>query len=86
MELPKVVIENFIDFLKGKEVEARPISSEVQIERGAHVVAFRNSIAARTNIPVPREELHSAIGIEGTVTQIALPQSEQQQILKVRKV
>jgi hypothetical protein len=86
MELPKVVIENFNDFLRGKEVEAKPISSEVLIERGAHVVAYKDSIAANTNIPVPREELHRAIGIEGTVTQIGLPQSEQQQILKVRKV
>jgi hypothetical protein len=72
MNLPKVVIkDNFNDYLEGKEVKASFISqTKEQAWPGEHVMAFKDSIAAGTNVPVPKSQQSHFIGIEGTITQV----------------
>lgn len=72
MNLPKVVIkDNFTDYLDGKEVKATFITqSKEQAWPGEHVMAFKDSIAADTNVSVPKSQQSHFIGIEGTITQV----------------
>jgi hypothetical protein len=72
MDLPKVVIkQNFQDYLAGKEVEASVVSHpQKEVWPGERVMAFKDSLAATSNMPVPTSELSHSIGIEGTVTQV----------------
>jgi archaeosine-15-forming tRNA-guanine transglycosylase len=79
--LPKVVIKSdFHDYLEGKEVEAAFVSNHPdQVWPGEHVLAFKDSVAATSDIPVPTSQLSHTIGIEGTVTQVVhskLPEQE----------
>jgi hypothetical protein len=72
MNLPKVVIkDNFTDYLDGKEVKAAFISqTKEQAWPGEHVMAFKDAIAADTNVPVPKSQQSHFIGIEGTITEV----------------
>jgi hypothetical protein len=71
MELPKVVIkDNYDEYLSGREVKAARVgSSSAPLQPGQHVLAFKDAIAAATDIPVPKQQQAHYIGIEGTVTQ-----------------
>ena len=90
MELRKVVIkDNFNDFLNGKEVEAAllpPLKNS--ISPGEHVLAFKDSIAATTNVSVPKEEMHRTIGVEGTVvsTSVKTNPSAEGVRVKIKKI
>ena len=93
MELPKAVIrQNFQDYLAGKEVEASIVShSKKEVWPGERVMAFKDSLAATSDIPVPTSELSHSIGIEGTVTQVMhskTPSSEaiEHPVIKIMKV
>jgi hypothetical protein len=72
MNLPKVVIkDSFNDYLEGKEVKAAFISqTKEQAWPGERVMAFKDAIAADTNIPVPKSQQSHFIGIEGTITEV----------------
>jgi hypothetical protein len=72
MDLPKVVIkQNFQDYLAGKEVEASIVSpSRHEVWPGERVMAFKDSLGATSDLPVPTSELSHSIGIEGTITQV----------------
>ena len=72
MELPKVVIkDNFNEYLSGKEVKAALAdAASAPLQPGEHVIAFKDSLAAVTDVPVPKQQQSHYIGIEGTVTHI----------------
>jgi hypothetical protein len=72
MDLPKVVIkDNYEAYLSGSEVKAALVdSSSTPLQPGQHVLAFKDAIAATTDMPVPKRQQSHYIGIEGTVTQI----------------
>jgi hypothetical protein len=72
MNLPKVVIkDNFTDYLNGKEVKATFISqTKEQAWPGERVIAFKDAIAANTNVPVPKSQQSHFIGIEGAITEV----------------
>jgi hypothetical protein len=72
MEMPKVVIrDNYNDYLQGKEVVATFIeAAHKAVWPGERVMAFKDSIAARSDVPVPKSEQSHYIGIEGTVTKV----------------
>ena len=72
MKLPKVVIkDNFNEYISGKEVKATLAdSASAPLQTGEHVIAFKDSLAAVTDVPVPRQQQSHYIGIEGTVTRI----------------
>jgi hypothetical protein len=72
MDIPKaIVLGDYSDFLQGREVDARvpgPVTTDLL--PGAHIMAFKNTIAATSTIAVPKTEQSHYIGIEGTVTQV----------------
>jgi hypothetical protein len=72
MELPKVVVrDNYNDYLQGKEVVATFIDAARDVVwPGERIIAFKDSIAARSDVPVPKSQQSHYIGIEGTVTKI----------------
>lgn len=72
MSLYKVIIkQDFHDYLDGKEVEATFVSRKPeQVWPGEHVLAFKDTAAATSDIPRPTADFSTAIGIEGTVTQV----------------
>jgi hypothetical protein len=72
MEMPKVVIrDNYNDYLQGKEVVATFIeAAHKPVWPGERVMAFKDSIAAKSDVPVPKSEQSHYIGIEGTVTKV----------------
>jgi hypothetical protein len=86
----QVLIKNFSDYVNGREVEATAsLQPGTMLQPGERVLAFKDSIAATTSIPVPREKQDLSIGIEGTVTQVDIQQPEsgsKLQKLKVIKV
>jgi hypothetical protein len=59
-------VKNFTDFLHGKEVIAT-VNDNNRIERGQHVHAVKDSIAASVAVPVPQSKLHESMGVEATV-------------------
>lgn len=75
MDLPKVIIDSYSDFLNGQEVEATVVSRDLPVEKGTHVMGFHNSIAVNSGISVPREKQSHYIGVEGMVTDITYPVS-----------
>lgn len=92
MELPKVIIkQNYTAYLNGNEVTASLVgSTSAPLQPGAHVIAFKDSIAAASDVPVPKAQQAHYIGVEGTVTGIepspaGHPTSERQ-IVRVRKL
>lgn len=92
MELPKVIIkDNYNEYLNGKEVTAALAgSSSAPLQPGAHVIAFKDSIAAATDVPVPKQQQAHYIGVEGTVTEVE-PLSRghaaaDRQLVRVRKL
>lgn len=88
MNLPKVIINNYLDYLNGKEVEATVVSEKGQIKKGMHVLGFHNSIAINTGLPVPHEKQSHYIGVEGMVTDIdgGLPEQHNRPQVKIRKL
>lgn len=72
MELPKVVIkDNYQEFLNGERVRASVIgTSQIVLQPGTRVMAFKDTIAATTNIPVPKPQQSHYMGVEGTVTEV----------------
>ncbi len=88
MNLPKVVIkDNFSDYLDGKEVKAAFISqTKDQAWPGEHVMAFKDAIAAGTNLTVPKSQQSHYIGIEGTITEVVNdPAANSTKFVKVKK-
>jgi hypothetical protein len=69
---PSVIIrDNFNDFLDGKEVKATFIHpTKDAVWPGAHVLAFKHSIASENDVPVPRSQQSHYIGIEGTIIEV----------------
>jgi hypothetical protein len=74
MDLPKVIIkDDYNEYLEGKVVKAALASSaSAPLQPGTRVIAFKDSIAAATDIPVPKQQQAHYIGVEGTVTEIEL--------------
>lgn len=72
MEMPKVVIrDSYNDYLQGKEVVATFIDpSRNAVWPGERVMAFKDTIAAKSDVSVPKSQQSHYIGIEGTVTKI----------------
>jgi hypothetical protein len=72
MSIPKVIIkQDFHDYLNGKEVEATFVAgTPEEVWPGEPVLAFQDSVAANSDMPVPTSQLSHVIGIEGTVTQV----------------
>jgi hypothetical protein len=71
METPKVVIkDNFSDFLEGKVVDAQPVKG-IELHEGEKVIAVKDSIAGTTNLTVPPNEIHRAIGIDAVVISVS---------------
>ena len=71
MELPKVIIkDSFSDFLDGKTVNAQPFRSAPPLHEGEKVIAFKDSIAGNTNVTVPSNEFHRAMGVDAIVVGI----------------
>ena len=68
----KVVIkQSFQDYLSGKEVEATFLSGTPEhVWPGEEVLAFKDSVAATSDVPVPTSQFSHTIGIEGTVTEV----------------
>lgn len=91
MKLRQILIKNFHDYVNGNEVEATAEIKEGNIIRpGEHVMVFKDSFAALSDIPVPREKQDLSIGIEGTVIQTIISESEEKgrhlQKIKVKKI
>ncbi len=65
------------EFLEGKEVVCQSDSlSSKDIVVGEHVLIFKDSTSAETNVSPPRREMQSEyIGIEGSV--LSVPRSEE---------
>jgi hypothetical protein len=93
MSLPKVVIkDHYKEYLDGEEVRAFLVDSvAAPLQPGEHVMVFKDSLAAATDIPVPKQQQAHYIGIEGTVTRTEVgpagkgSSAERQQLL-VKKV
>lgn len=92
MELPKVIIKDaYSEYLEGKEVKAALAdSSSAPLQPGAHVLAFKDSIAAATDVPVPKQQQAHYIGVEGTVTEVEAVSSghatSERQLIRVKKI
>jgi hypothetical protein len=92
MELPKVIIkDDYSAYLNGKEVKAALIDSvSAPLEPGNHVIAFKDSIAAASDVPVPKQQQSHYMGVEGTVTEIetvsANRHSSERQLIKIQKL
>ena len=68
---PKVIIrDSYNDFLDGKEVRATLTGSKHTPITGERVMAFKHTIAAETDVTVPKSQQSHYIGIEGTITGI----------------
>jgi hypothetical protein len=89
MQLHQVLIKNFQEYLAGREVEATITLKEGEVvSPGESVLAVKDSIAAKTNIPVPRSKQDHVIGVEGTITEIQSRDSvkgNRVQVVKVKK-
>ena len=71
MALHYAVIKNFGDYLAGREVEATiHLKNNESVSPGEKVLAIHDSIAATTDLPVPRSKQDEVIGIEGTITEV----------------
>lgn len=72
MKLSKVIISgNYHDYLEGKEVVATILeTANNSVSPGEHAMAFKNTIAAKSDVTVPKSEQSHYIGVEGTVTGI----------------
>jgi hypothetical protein len=71
MDMHQALIKNFNDYLAGTEVEAAiRLKENETVSPGDHVLVMKDNIAAATDIPVPRQQQSSAIGVEGTITEI----------------
>ena len=91
MALAEVLIKNFEDYLKGAEIEATSVvKGDAMIRPGDHVLVYKDSIAARTNISVPKGKEDHSIGVEGTVVKTELREPVQAgsriQILRIKKI
>jgi hypothetical protein len=88
MELQSVLIKHFTDFISGKEVDAIAERKTARaILPGEKVLAFKNSLAVVTSLPVPHEKLDLSIGVEAVVTEVNFnePGVKPVQHLKVKK-
>ena len=81
-------MDDYFDFLQGAEVRAGIIGKHGQIPAtGEHVMVFKHSIAAETEVPVPKSQQSHYIGIEGMVTAVERGHSAGlHPVLKVRKI
>jgi hypothetical protein len=91
MELHQVLIKNFNDYVEGREVEARvEIKGNKLLHPGERVLAFKDSLAAVTSLPVPREKQDHTIGVEGTITAVEIREPVKQgsgfMKLRVKKI
>lgn len=92
MELPKVIIRGaYSEFLNGREVKAALAdSSAAPLQPGARVIAFKDSIAAATDVPVPKQQQAHYIGVEGTVTEVEVVSSghatSDRQLIRIKKI
>jgi hypothetical protein len=90
MEKQEVKIKNYQEYIEGMEVEATvEVKNNKIIRPGERVMVFKDSMAASSPIPVPREKQHQAIGVEGVVTGTEIRESDKSgsliQILKLMK-
>jgi len=80
--------DNFDDFLNGKEVKASVIGRPTaRISPGDTVMAYKHSIAAESDVPVPRSQQAHCIGVEALVTEVddeGITTRENGRVLKVR--
>ncbi len=87
MNLPKAIVEShFTDYLEGKEVRARIRNSpQIKITPGTHVMAFKDTIASKVDLPVPKSQQSHYIGVEGKVLQVLpiLPDNSNKQDLEI---
>ena len=83
----KVIIQDsYNDFLDGKEVRATLTDSKnPSVSTGERVMAFKHTIAAETDLTVPKSQQSHYIGIEGTITEI-IEQKPGHPVVKVKKV
>jgi hypothetical protein len=92
MELPKVIIkDNYNEYLEGKKVKAALIdAASAPLQAGSHVIAFKDSIAAASEVPVPKQQQSHYIGVEGIVTEVdivsAQRHSSERQLVSVQKL
>ncbi|MFZ6011806.1 MAG: hypothetical protein ACOYXT_15800 [Bacteroidota bacterium] len=93
MRLESVYIkENFSEYLNGNEVEVvTELQEEKSLYPGDHVMVYKDTIAATSDLAVPKHQQSHYIGIEGTITDIGIRESENQsgrkiQVLKVKKL
>jgi hypothetical protein len=87
MELREIIVEDFNNFINGNEVEATAeLKDNKIIHPGERILAFKNSLAAETSIPVPREKQDHAMGIEARVTAVELrdPVKSGKKIMRLR--
>jgi len=62
--------DNYHDYLTGAEVESILNTKNTIMEPGQHVLVFKDSIAAVTNLAITPEKESDNIGVEGLVTQV----------------
>lgn len=63
--------DNYLDYLTGAEVESILNTKNMTMEPGQHVLVFKDSIAAVTDIAITPEKEPDNIGVEGLVTQVS---------------
>jgi hypothetical protein len=76
------------EFLEGKEVvcQSDRLSSK-DIAVGEHVMIFKDSASAETNVSPPRREMQSEyIGIEGSVLSIPRPEEMGKNVFRIRRI
>jgi hypothetical protein len=87
MELREIIVEDFNNFISGNEVEVTAeLKDNKLLHPGDHILAVKNSLAAETTLPVPREKQDQAIGIEARVTAVELrdPVKSGKKIMRLR--
>lgn len=62
--------DNYDDYLTGAEVESTLNTKNTTLEPGQHVMVFRDTIAAVTDIAITPGKQADNIGVEGMITQV----------------
>ncbi len=80
--------EKYHEYVEGKEITfpAAAIDNKDDLQEGEHVLVFRDTVAANTNVSPPKSEMQSQyIGVEGMITRANIQTSAGAQIA-VRKI
>jgi hypothetical protein len=71
MKTHQILIKNFTDYIDGREVDAiTELKDNRVFHPGDHILGFRDSVAASSNVPVSHKLQDHSIGIEGTITAV----------------